>query len=376
MVPLVLGGPLVPGRPLGARLARAVGQERGSSVSDPELLARVNLARVRRARRLAPIDTVAPPTVDEWSLVAAFHDLVQAAHPGFRGLFRRDGPRRLLGAVEDTLASVAAPTRVGDALSRHTWFARALDVERTDTTVAWWTGSRTFLGTSPPPRLAAWPGVRRVQVVRARRTLLELPAFGGAVDSGAFAAALGSWLKASPLTDLATSGRKAPTFSWSPSTLALVASRGGRTLAGRALALEGPSSREPGVSMALGAATRQLLDDGPAAAAGLSAALGFLGHRALVLAAEELCEGTSADDPADAAFARIAGAWAGLRELASSEGVPAQEGQRLEAVLRGQVATLEAQVLMGRLDGLVAQGYFFLGSSAGSGAASSSSTLV
>jgi len=60
---------------------------------------------------------------------------------------------------------VPEPVHVLDALARHTWFARVLDVARTDTIVSWWTGSRTYLGIEAPRRLRAWPELRRVNVV-------------------------------------------------------------------------------------------------------------------------------------------------------------------------------------------------------------------
>jgi hypothetical protein len=55
------------------------------------------------------------------------------------------------------------------------------------------------------------------------------------VDPTEFLIALASWLACSPLTDIATLGRRAPAFRWSEGTLALVDSVLGRRLAIRAL---------------------------------------------------------------------------------------------------------------------------------------------
>jgi hypothetical protein len=57
-----------------------------------------------------------------------------------------------------------------------------------------------------------------------------------------FNEALSLWLTRSPLTDLAEAARKAPAFSWSASTLSLIATAPGRSLAFRALARQ-PAER-------------------------------------------------------------------------------------------------------------------------------------
>ena len=159
--PLVLGGPMVPGKPFGGKNALAIGP--GRAPADMEGLSLAHLARVRVARRLAPVDVFdAGPTAAEWAIAAALHDLVQATHPGFDAVFRRSGPARILSVIDKTLERVPAPATVGESLSRHSWFSRMFELARTDVDVRWWTGHATFLGTEPPLRLVAWPEVRRV----------------------------------------------------------------------------------------------------------------------------------------------------------------------------------------------------------------------
>lgn len=236
MAPLVLGGELRPGKLLGGRRALAIGVER--TVVDADLAAHLALGRIRVARKIAPIDRIGAPTPSEWALAAILHDLVQATNPKLEGTFTRGPGARVLEIARLTIDRVPPPADVGEALSRHTLFARALDIGRADTKVSYWIGSGTYLGVDPPERLTAWPSVRRVHVDRTVTKLMTLP---HANDVGVFGEALAAWLALSPLTDLASADRDLPAFSWSPSTLALVRSDVGRTLAVRALRFAAPA---------------------------------------------------------------------------------------------------------------------------------------
>jgi len=234
MAPLVLGGSMRPGPAIGARAARALAEGPRASFADPALLARVRDARVRRARLLVPIDDLGPPTGAEWALAAALHDVIQSASPRLNAPMRRDGARRLIGLARDTIERAGAPRSVYDAVSRHAWLARMLEIARTDTTVSWWSETRVFLGVDPPARVQRWPGLRRVRVLRTERRLSDLAPL--AIDRALFVAALSELLAQTPLTDLATCTRATPPFAWSEAALGLIASRVGRTLAMRALA--------------------------------------------------------------------------------------------------------------------------------------------
>jgi hypothetical protein len=309
LAPLVLGGELLPGRPIGSRSALEIGVAR--VVGDDDLFARVQLRRTRVARRLAPVDSLEGPTPSEWALGATLHDLMQTAHPGLDTALRRAVPARLLRLVDATLARISGPRSVGEALARHTWFARLFEIERTDTRVSWWAGSHTFLGEMPPARLSAWPDLRRVYVEKLPRGIMDLPGVGGAVDPTAFGGSLGRFLAKTPLTDLATCHRVAPVFAWRDETLGLVATRAGRTLATRALA-RAPKSA---VDASIGRATRALVAARAWRAAGI--AFDVLAERAFADAAGGNADplAFTKDTSDDANYAQAAGALVACERL-------------------------------------------------------------
>jgi hypothetical protein len=335
LAPLVLGGPLRPAHPVGARVALALLASAPRPL-DADLASRVELARVRGARRLAPVDRVDEPSGEVWALGAALHDLLQVAHPGW---VRRSAPKRLLDLVGTALERVPPPQTARDALFRHTWFERLFGIVRTDTTVSWWTGTRDFLGSSPPPRLLAWPSVRRVHVATAPRGVMDLLSHGGTTAlQPAFAQVLERFLRATPLTDLASVARGSPEFAWSPEALALVRSPVARTLALRAASL-GPEAE---TDAALGRATRAVLASRAWSAAAV--AMDFLGHRALAAAQTREASGASATEGTEpAAFARAAGALVARKWIDDPQmALPDAERRRLAPILdaasRSQVA--------------------------------------
>ncbi len=311
MAPLVVGGAIVPGRPVGGKNALLLDEHQ--ALTDPDLVSHVEVARVRAARALWPLDRVEGPTGPEWALVAALHDLVQTTHPDLSGLFRGSASERLLRVVDLTLDRIPPPASVGDALSRHTWMARMLEIARTDTSVHFWVGSRQFLGEEPPARLLAWPELRRVRVDKTPHALLDLPAAGGHVDPARFASAVAHVLSRTPLTDVATCTRLEPAFAWTPENLALVATRGGRTLALRALARQ----HELDVDAALGRATAMLVS--VKAVPALTIAAAVLGERALGAAEDRAQRGVHAPETTadDALWARGVGAYVATQMIAA-----------------------------------------------------------
>lgn len=317
--PLVIGGAMVPAKPFGGKNALAIGDHR-APVLDPDLLSRCELARVRVARKLAPVDTFDPaPSGNEWALAAVLHDLVQATHPGFDAAFRRSGPKRLLDVAQLTLERIASPVNVGDALSRHTWFSRMFELARTDVDVHWWTGSQRFLGTEPPARLLAWPEVRRVTQTKTPRPLMDLPTSGSAVDQNRFAGVVESFLAKTPLTDLATLDRAMPLFAWSHESLSLAATHAGRTIVTRALAL----LPQRAVDTALGRATKRLFL--AKAMRALFVAVDLLRDRALQAATTQLAKDnpeplTLGPEQNDAAFAISTGALVASHWIAQTGG--------------------------------------------------------
>jgi hypothetical protein len=318
LAPLVLGGTMRPVKAFGGKNALSIGDR---SPSDIDTLSRTQLARVRIARKLAPVDRFEPaPSAHEWVLAAMLHDLVQATHPGFNAVFRRSGPLRIMDVIEKTLDRVPPPRTAGDALSRHTWMSRMFDLARTDVEVKWWTGSETFLGAEPPARLTAWPEIRRVQQTRTPRPLMELPSSGGAVDTARFTSVVEALLSRTPLTDLATINRAAPLFAWRHETLTVCATNAGRTIVLRAFA-QLPSRQ---VDAALGRATRQLF--AAKALRAVSLAIDLLRDRALMAAAARI--GVDRDpepltlgpEHNDASFAISAGALAASHWIAQTGG--------------------------------------------------------
>ena len=350
LAPLVLGGPMTLHKPIGG--ATALAMEGDRPFADPELGSHVQLARVRIARALAPIDRLEALTGHEWALAAVLNDLIQTTHPGFDAMLRRSSPGKLLGVLDATLDRIPNPSSVGESLSRHTLFSRVLEVTRTDVTLAWWTGKQTFLGTEPPARLKAWPELRRVEETRLPRGLVELPGSGGVVSGTGFLGTLSKFLERTPLTDLATLDRKEPAFQWSAGSLGLVGSRGGRTLALRAIAHRPPAASDD----ALGAATRRLAEGRQWQ--GLGVALDLLGEHILTRAVLTLSRGGDAvplapdKDGSAAGFTRSVGAFSARRLIATSGGGLDAEGrQRVLALLGPAAESGAAQSLAALLAG-------------------------
>jgi hypothetical protein len=231
VLPLVLGGKLQLARPFGPA-ALSVGQN--ERILDPDARTNIDVARVRRARLLAPVDVLPELNAADWAIAAVLNDLLQATNHNLGSVFTRRRYEILLASVINICQHIPKPRDVGEALARHATFARITELFRTDMTVSWWTGSARFRGEEPPDRLLAWRNLRRVQVDSERIPLARM-ADNLAVMDG-FHEALSAWLHLSPLTDIATMTRDAPAFEWTPSTIALIAVPPGRTLAFRALA--------------------------------------------------------------------------------------------------------------------------------------------
>lgn len=322
-----------PGRPVGGRAALSMRDV--PTLSDPDLVSRVLLARVRVARAIVPVDLLEPlPRPAEWALAAVLHDLVQTTHPGFDATLRRSGPTRLLDVIEATLERIAGPADAGEALARHAWLGRMFDITRTDTELRWWTGSATFLGEDPPARLAAWPELRRVHTTRDERSLMSLPTAGAIVSPPRFEAAVELLLERTPLTWFAAIGSEAPRFRWTEANLGLVGTRAGRTMATRLLDRRPPDS----VAASLGRATRSLLEKRETQA--LHVAVDVLRERVVAFAEAKLASARERAplmlpaDTDDAAFALAVGALAAttwLREPAC--GLPRAERDAIVAML-------------------------------------------
>lgn len=252
LAPLVLGGRIEPVRPIGPRLGLALGE--GRRIDDADLRSQLDVARVRVARLLAPVDTVLDVAPEDIALTAALSDLLQVSNLELSGAFTRARHAKLLDCALVLAKSVPRPRTIAEALSRHSLFARALEVVRTDTTVSWWTGSASFRGQPAPTRLLRWRELRRVREDMRRVPLVDMAADVPNVTTDMWLDAVGAWLSRSPLTDLATAARRSPAFRWTDASLALIATVPGRTLAFRALSRQRPTD----VMGALERATNEL----------------------------------------------------------------------------------------------------------------------
>jgi hypothetical protein len=241
--PLVLGGPMHLVPPVGPEIAMQLGAD-GRRIVDDALRTAVDVARVRQARRVAPVDVLPDLSAYEWAMVAALNDLMQATNHELSGALTRSRHEKLVAATERLLEAIPPPRTTIEAIVRHATFARMGEVRRVDTTVRYWIGTQSFRGQKPPSRLLAWKGLRRVDVDETEVRLGAMPAGLAALDGGAWGAALAHLYSRSPLTDLATADRTAPEFGWSPATIALVSYPIGRTLARRAVRGVGGAVRE------------------------------------------------------------------------------------------------------------------------------------
>lgn len=256
LVPAVTGGELIIEKPFGQRAAneatRVLGgiEQSGEEVRldqyfGPRTMQQGEEALLRKLRRLANADVpTIVPRIDGGVLVlgALIHDLVAAFHPDLSGVFRRDAPSKLLEATARALSDVPPPTTLRAALLRHAWLGDLPRFTLVRTEVRWWVGGRSFVGRAPPSRLLAWPEVRRVRRDERAVEILRLPdLFSERAATGPLielhARALSAFFAASPLTDLAMAGRLSPSFTWTASAAALVASAAGARLARRAIAL-------------------------------------------------------------------------------------------------------------------------------------------
>jgi hypothetical protein len=178
-------------------------------LSEAEAL--VELSRQRRQRIAELLPVAAAPPLDEVTLRlgAAAHNLLALGHPEIVGRGAEARQERIAAAAT-VLASAGPPRSVGEAVSRHSLLARLPEIVRSDRTVHFWVGRRSFVGRVPPRRITALPKLRSVRVELVRRTWLReigIPAVGRA----AFLALN----LASPLGEALDPLRLEPPLAWS-----------------------------------------------------------------------------------------------------------------------------------------------------------------
>ncbi len=163
VLPLVQGGPVHVGRPIGARVFAEILR----AGTDPQIAAELAHARAQIALRFLP-DAV-EPALDEATLrlAAGVHNLLLLAHPA---VLRR-GPRvgDAIAAAGVELADLGPPATAREAVERHALLARLPELFRSEHLVHFWAGQRVFVGRAPPRGLLIWPRLRRVRVESRRR---------------------------------------------------------------------------------------------------------------------------------------------------------------------------------------------------------------
>jgi len=230
--PLLLGGAIQLQRPFGAKLAMEIGV--GRRIVDNDLRSQIDEVRLRVARSVVAIDAMHELSAAEWALACGLNDLLQVTNHELSSFATRGRHAELLDSVRDLCQTVPPCKTLEEAVGRHATFSRALSIARKDTNVSWWTGSESFRGQPPSPRLLAWPGLRNVRIDERPVPFVAMAA-GVAIDEGHFVDALATWTACSPLSDIASAHRPTAKFRWTSHTLSLVSTVAGSNLALRAL---------------------------------------------------------------------------------------------------------------------------------------------
>jgi hypothetical protein len=176
LLPLVRGGALHVGRPLGPRaVARVLALASVGAIKEGGGLDPFDaLAVGRRERAARHLPTISAPPLDEIAirLGAALHNLLALGHPDLAGpgLARR---QERIAEVALALATIDPPTSARETVNRHSLLARLPEIVRVDRTVRYWIGRQVFVGQTPPRRVTALPQLRRVRVDRSRRSWLR-----------------------------------------------------------------------------------------------------------------------------------------------------------------------------------------------------------
>ena len=206
LAPLVTGGQVQVGRPLGGPELDVLVGEAASAAAGSEMRA------VEWACRLRAAELWADPCAcdldrDALRLAVGAHNLLFLAHPDYEhGAARRSSKRRLHLFIEECFAG-GAPETVDQLVFRHVLLGNLLRLSRRDVEVTFWAGRRRFVGQTPPDRLLWWPDLRRVHISRQTNMWVhDLPEdLLGLVTR---------YLRCTPLTDLLLPARPGPAFDW------------------------------------------------------------------------------------------------------------------------------------------------------------------
>ncbi|GEM_PF-1229351 len=193
---------------------------------------------------------------DELALAAGLHNALFLVHPRADQWSVSDRQRRKI--IDTALAMVSQPltrnrTRV---MARHALLHNLFHLHRKDVTVSWWTGRARFQGQTPPSRLTAWKGVRRV---REEVTEVDFDELLAVPDTAPIIATL---LRRTPLTQLLDSHAGAPPLHWEDAVFILRDPELARAVSYRLVPDTGARDQVAGPSR-LAAAFEQMLERAP-----------------------------------------------------------------------------------------------------------------
>lgn len=256
VLPLVRGGELHVGRPLGLDdVARM-------ELELPHASVQAEQVDDARADVLAPLVARVPPLLveaDDLALAAGLHNALFLVHPDCDGVTVTESQRRRLVEVAQLLVTQPMTRSRSRVLARHGLLHNLFALGRQDTVLRWWTGSARFLGQPPPARLRRWRAVRRVREEVGRTGFDDLV---GAPD---VAPAIAMLLRRSPLTQLVATHPTAPALHWEDAAFVLRDAELARAVAYAAIAPgdgDDPLARLA-VPARLAAAFEQMLERSP-----------------------------------------------------------------------------------------------------------------
>jgi hypothetical protein len=204
LLPQINGGELKVGRPLDLD---DLDQLRSYCATPSEITVRIE-AQLQRAAALTWLYPVQTP-VDEGllRLAVGLHNLLFLSHPGCESWrIRRAALERLVAFTAECIA-VGPPANEDELVARHALLEGLPRLTRADVVLSFWAGQRSFLGRSPPRRLLAWRGLRRVRQQR------EVVQWLATVDDLEQDRLVDLLFLQSPLTMLLSIDRPAPRFS-------------------------------------------------------------------------------------------------------------------------------------------------------------------
>jgi hypothetical protein len=233
---------------------------------------------------------------DELMLAAGLHDALFLVHPRADVWTVTDRQRRRIIDTALTLVSQPLSRDRNRVLGRHALLHNLFHIKRDDITVSWWTGRARFHGQTPPQRLTAWKGVRRV---REDVTVVDFEELLAVPDTAPIIATL---LRRTPLTQLLDNHPGAPPLHWEDAVFVLRDAELARAVAYRLVPDGAPRDVVAGPAR-LAAAFEQMLERAPAEA-DVRAVAAFLVHLNAMFCMAELDRYTVPRGPAraDGAF--------------------------------------------------------------------------